>query len=322
MAGADNSEAVAEQPPGSSRGAWKRVAGHAAQQRGYVDRDQLREAGLTRAAIRWAVREGRLFRRRGGLFLVGHTYKAPDAEWCAALFIGGDGAVAAFRLAGLIWGLLKAPQPLEVIAPKRWHTKAPVTIHQGQLDLRREVTHRHGFPVTTLLRTIVDLAAVLSEAELAVAVNEAAIKGWMHRRNVAKLLALSDGRRGARNLRRVLAARDRSYGYTRSSLEDAFAKLAREAGLPTYERGVLVDIGDGDLRECDVLFREQRVMVELDYLPIHENGYVPYRDRRRDRRFTAQGWIVIRITPEDLELHRDEVIADLLRALARTQGRS
>ncbi len=54
---------------------------------------------------------------------------------------------------------------------------------------------------------------------------------------------------------------------------------------------------------------------ELDYLPIHETGHPPYRDRRRDRRLAAAGWIVIRITGQDLSHHRAEVVDDLRRAL-------
>ncbi len=155
----------------------------------------------------------------------------------------------------------------------------------------------------------------MTEEELAHLINEAAIKGWLHARNVAALLAMVRGRRGARRLRRVLEARDRSKGWTRSTLEAAFARLAREAARPPYERGQLVDIGDDDLRECDALWRAARVMVELDFLPTHETGRVPYRDRRRDRRLAAAGWTVIRLTGDDLENHRDEVITDLLAAL-------
>lgn len=171
--------------------------------------------------------------------------------------------------------------------------------------------------MTSLLRTIVDCAAIMSEEELTRLVNEAAIKGWLHARNVAALFAMVRGRRGARRLGRVLEARDLSKGWTRSTLETAFAELAREAALPPYERGQLVDIGGGDLRECDALWRAQRLMVELDFLPIHETGRVPYRDRRRDRRLAAAGWTVIRLTGDDLTHHRDEVIADLRAALGR-----
>lgn len=48
-----------------------------------------------------------------------------------------------------------------------------------------------------------------------------------------------------------------------------------------------------------MLWRAQRAMVELDFLPIHETGQVPYRDRRRDRRLAGAGWTVIRLTGDD-----------------------
>lgn len=294
---------------------WKAVARLATQQHGWIHRSQLRAAGLDREAVRHAVRTDRLFPRRGELFLVGHEHLAAKADLAAALLVTGPGAVLSHRSAAAEWGLLVWSGRVEVTARMHRRTLRDVVIHRAELDPRKDVTRRSGLPVTSLLRTIVDCAAVMAENELARVVNEAAIKGWLHARNVAALLAMIRGRRGARMLRRVLEARDLSKGWTRSTLEAAFAKLAREAALPRYERGENVDIGDGDLRECDVLWRAQRVMVELDFLPIHETGRVPYRDRRRDRRLAAAGWTVIRLTGDDLSRHRDEVIADLRAAL-------
>ena len=261
------------------------------------------------------MRAGRLFPRRGELFLVGHEHPAAKADLAAALLVAGRGAVLSHRSAAAQWSLLVWSGCAEVTARVHRRTTRGVVIHRAELDLRKDVTRRSGLPVTSLLRTIVDCAAVMTEEELARLVNETAIKRWLHARNVTALLAMVRGRRGARQLRRVLEARDLSKGWTRSTLEAAFAKLAREAALPPYERGELVDIGGGDLRECDALWRAQRLMVELDFLPIHETGRVPYRDRRRDRRLAAAGSTVIRLTGDDLTHHRDEVIADLRAAL-------
>ncbi|MBA2349733.1 MAG: DUF559 domain-containing protein [Solirubrobacterales bacterium] len=287
----------------------------ATRQCGWIHRSQLRAAGIDRDGVRRAVRSGRLFPRRGELFLVGHERLAPGSEEAAALLVAGPGAVLSHRSAAAVWGLLTWTGRVEVTAARHRRSRRRVAIHQGRLDPRRDVTHRRGLPVTSLLRTIVDCASVMDEPTLALLINEAAIKGWLHAQNVARLLVQVRGRRGARMLRRVLDARDRSKGWTRSTLEQAFAALVLEARIPAYERGELVDIGDGDLRECDALWRERRVMVELDFLPIHETGYVPYRDRRRDRRLAAAGWTIIRLTGDDLRHHRDEVIADLRRAL-------
>jgi very-short-patch-repair endonuclease len=150
-------------------------------------------------------------------------------------------------------------------------------------------------------------------------IHEAAIKGWLDANTVRKLNAEMVGRRGARTLRSLVAERDMSKGWSRSKLETAFAALVRDAGLPRYVRGSYVDIGAGDVRECDAVWREQKVMVELDFLPIHETGFVPYRDRRRDRRLTASDWKVFRITPLDLAEYRAEVVEDLRKALGLTE---
>lgn len=298
------------------RARWRQVMWLASRQSGRVHADQLRGLGFTRSAIRRAMAGHRLIRRPGGIFLVGHVNHSPDGELWTAVLVGGPGAVVSHVTAAYVWRLLPRPSVLDVISPARWTTSlANVTIHQNELDVRRDVTQRHGVPTTTLLTTIIHLAAVASEAQLDLAVNEAAIRGTLHDRNAARLLEMSRGRRGAVALRAVLDRRDRSRGWTKSGLEAAFAALAREAGLPAYERGTHIDIGGGDMRECDVVWRAQRVLVELDFLPIHETGFVPYRDRRRDRRLTASGWLVFRLTGEDLTVHRDEVVADLRAAL-------
>ena len=291
---------------------WREVARLATRQYGWVHRSQLRAVGVDHEAVRHAVRAGRLFPRRGELFLVGHEHIPPGTDEAAALLVAGPGAVLSHRSAAAAWGLLVWRGRVEVTTSAHRRSRRDVAIHQAPLDAKRDVTRRSGLPVTSLLRTIIDCAAVMTEEELAHLINEAAIKGWLHALNLAALLAMVRGRRGARQLRRVLEARDLSKGWTRSTLEAAFAKLVREADLPPYERGQLVDIGGGDLRECDALWRAARVMVELDF---HETGRVPYRDRRRDRRLAAAGWTVIRLTGDDLTHHRDEVIADLRAAL-------
>ncbi len=296
------------------RDAWAVIGRLATRQAGAVSRQQLREAGLQRSAVRHAVAGGRLL-PRAGVLLVGHAAPSVDGELHRALLLAGSGAIVSHRTAAWVWGIGPRPPRFGVTVPSNRRARRQVELHRSRLDPRRDVTHRRGFAVTSLPRTVVDCAAVMSQDELARLVNEAAIRGWLPDGRAADLLARSRGRRGATALRRVLDARDRSRGWTRSSLERAFADLAREAGLPTYERGALVDIGGDDLRECDALWRALRVMVELDSLPIHETGHVPYRDRRRDRRLAAAGWTVIRITGEDLAHHRAEVIADLRRAL-------
>ncbi len=288
----------------------------ASRQGGQVHRRQVREAGLSHDELRGARATGHLLPADAEVFFVGHRAPCLDAELHRALLLGGAGAVLSHASAAFVWGLSGPPRRHEVTVPSNRRARRRVVLHRARLHPRRDVTWRRGLPMTSLLRTIVDCAGRTDDDGLARLVNEAALRGWLHERNVAALHVMVRGRRGARRLRRVLVARDRSHGWTRSQLERAFAELVREADLPRYARGRLVDIGGGDLRECDALWLAQRVMVELDHLAIHESGFVPARDRRRDRRLAASGWVVIRISPDDLLHHRDEVVEDLRKALA------
>lgn len=292
------------------------MAAVATRQDGFVSARQLRAAGVRPDAARYAVHKGRLFRTKTGrTYRVGHQAEAPFSQLSRALVAVRKGAVLSHRSAAMIWGLMRWDGPVEVTVPVRTRDHHGLRVHHGRPDRRRDLTHRKGFPVTTVRRTLIDLAAVLSEGRLRAVVHEAATKGWLDAATVRRLHKEMVGRRGAKKLRRLLAERDVSKGWTRSRLETAFAALARDAKLPHYERGLYVDIGGGDIRECDFAWYEQKVMVELDHLPLHETGFVPYRDRRRDRRLTAAGWTVVRITGDDLKIHRDEVIRDLRRVL-------
>lgn len=299
----------------AARHGWRQVAAVATRQHGLISSAQLRAAGITREMTYRAVGSGRLFRKLRGVYSVGHEYAAPDVDLIAGLLAVSAAAVLSHRSAAPVWGLVKWTGLVEVTVPVRTVGDPRVTIHEARFSQKSDVTRRHGFPVTSVRRTLIDLAGVLSEDELRTAIHEAATKGWLSAHVVRRLHTEMAGRRGARALRRLLAERDVSKGWTRSSLETAFAALVRDAQLPPITRRLYVDIGGGDIRECDFVWEQQKVMVELDFLPLHETGFVPYRDRRRDRRLAAAGWVVIRVTGDDLEHHRDEVAADLRSSL-------
>lgn len=318
---AEKRNAATEQPERAFRRDWGAIAVLATRQGGTVSTAQLRAAGVTRSATRWAVRTGRLFPAVGRTYRVGHSHEPLHDRMRNALVSVGPRAVLSHRSAAVVWGLMTWNGRPDVTAPFHARDHRRIVIHQGKLRPREEVTHRKGFPVTTVRRTLIDLAAVLSRPRLKAVVHEAATKGWLDARTVRKLHHEMFGRRGARTLRALIVERDVSAGRTRSTLETAFAALVVAAGLPAYERGMYIDIGGGDIRECDAVWCDRRVMVELDFLPLHETGFVPYRDRRRDRRLAASGWVVIRLTGDDLEHHRAEVIRDLRSALRLTQKR-
>jgi very-short-patch-repair endonuclease len=146
-----------------------------------------------------------------------------------------------------------------------------------------------GLPVTTVEQTLLDLAAVLTPRELERVVDQAIRNG--HR-------PPSKQRRGIKGAASLAALNRRNvqgHTVTRSELEERFLKALRAAELPDPELNVYID---GFL--VDAVWRDQRVIVELDGERWHDQPGVRRRDRRRDLLLEAAGWRVLRAGWHDL----------------------
>jgi very-short-patch-repair endonuclease len=176
------------------------------------------------------------------------------------------------------------------------------------------VTDRRGIRVTTLPRTIVDLSAILWPDALEAAVRAAQYLHGIDLSSLQNLVRRYRGRRGIRSLKACLRALGSGpQGRTRSPLEDRFASLLARTDLPRPEINALVDIG-GHMIEADCLWRDQKVIIELDGGAAHRTDAAFESDRARDRRLQALGWKVGRVTWGHLE-EPEAVLADLRRML-------
>ncbi|MCW3041135.1 MAG: hypothetical protein JWM31_3040 [Solirubrobacterales bacterium] len=311
-------------PPADGRGAilaWRRVAALAARQRGLVETRQLRAAGLSPTQIEDAVRGSRLHPLHRGVYAVGHVHLDAEAPLLAATLAVGPGSCLAGVPSLAFYGLLpplRRHAPVLVLAPRHRRSRSGIEVRRASVDPRRDVRLRRGIPVLRFEAAVADAAGALTVPVLHAVVNEAAVRGWLRPRAAAETALLVRGRPGAPALRKALGALDPSRGRTRRELERRFARFCRRHDLPPCVRGGLVDIGDGvqlELREVDVWFPVERVVVELDGLAFHERGGAPVRDRRRDRRLLAAGILTVRVTWTDLDDHEDELAADLHRVL-------
>jgi hypothetical protein len=207
--------------------------------------------------------------------------------WMAASLCA-RGAIS-HRTAGTAWEILSAPL-LEVTAPRsRRRPGLRLYCHCLEAD---EVVTMEGIPVTTVARTLLDLAAVLPPDQLERAVNEAEVRRLLRPVQLQRLLERYPRRHGTPPLSAILDARA---GITRSELEARFARLARSAGLSRPELNGVVQAGGRSL-ECDCVWRPQRLIVELDGRAFHATAAAFERDRARDRRLQVAGWAVVRVT--------------------------
>ncbi len=169
--------------------------------------------------------------------------------------------------------------------------------------------------MTSVPRTLIDVAAVAPHL-LERTCNEAEVQGLITAGALRAAIEINRGRRGVARLRAI--GEIGAVGQVRSELERRFLALLTREDLPQPETGVLIEAGKG-LLECDCLWREQRLIVELDGRSYHDTAIAFERDRSRDRLLLTSGWQVVRVTWSQVR-DPEALLADLRHLLrGRTQ---
>jgi len=234
-----------------------------------------------------------------------------------AALAAGDGSAVSHEAAAALWGLPGFKEgPIEVLAVHgvKNHRLQRGAFHESRRLLPRHVTKIDGIPVTTIDRTLFDLAADIRPKRLERAVDNALTAGLTSPRRLWRTWGelAGRGRRGTRLMRAVLAERMPGYVAPASELEARFRDLLKAEGIPLPE--LQVDLGDqGWIGRVDCYFRP-RIIVELDGRVGHVSELDRKRDRERDNELTAAGFVVIRFTWEELVL-RPEWVLSILRGV-------
>jgi very-short-patch-repair endonuclease len=105
-----------------------------------------------------------------------------------------------------------------------------------------------------------------------------------------------------------------AHGVTKRELEERFVGLIDLHSLPRPRFNADVAV-DGRFFSVDCLWREERLIVELDGRAVHGTRQAFESDRERDRLLMVAGWRVMRVTWR--QLHHDDarIAADLHTAL-------
>lgn len=297
-------------------GRWPHVevAALARGQRGLVTSDQLRELGVSTSAIGRATARGSLHTLWRGVYAVAPLPALdPLARQLGAVLVLAPDAWLSHDSAAGLWGLrqLRGQRIHVTVTGDRGRALAGIDVHRvSELD-PCDTRRRHGIPVTAPARTLIDLAADLSDRELERIFDEALARRTLRVSEMKAALERHTGRRGIARARRLVDA-DRPTAMTRSEAEERFLSLVRRSGLPHPETNVLFEGF-----EVDFLCRAERVVVEIDGHTFHSSRRALERDHQRDARLQASGVMVLRFTWRELLERPEAVLVTVAAALAR-----
>jgi very-short-patch-repair endonuclease len=284
----------------------------AGRQRTMITRKQLLALGISSAAIDRAIRRGRLHRVHQGVYsLVRPQARPPFAAEQAALLACGPTAVLSHQSAAHVHGL-RLPErnaTVHVTVTDSDRSRPGVRIHTTALIHRHEYHRVQGLPATSIARTLVDLAPLYRARQLAPLVDQAL--RLTSRARLLETLERHPRRPGAPRLRRLLDPA-RPSADTWSKAEARLLAAIRRARLPTPDTNVRIG---GYI--ADLLWREQRVIVEYDSEHYHSGPGVFHSDRARHNDLSA--WArheVLHVTEEHVFRELERVIVWITRALS------
>lgn len=287
----------------------------AAGQWGVVARRQLTAVGLTRTMIQRRLANGRLVQLHRGVYAVGHRRLRREGIWLAAVLAVPRGALS-HRDAACLHGLRQANHAkVDVSTPGRGRLdEQAIAVHRTRTLDAADLTTVSGIPVTTIARTLVDLAGTVPPDHLAKAIREAEHQQTLDIRSIEATLTRTRGRRGPGHAALTEALAEHASlatTLTRSSLEASFQRLIREHRLPKPQTNVSIE----DM-QVDAYWPEAHLVVELDGYAYHSDRRAFQRDRERDNRLQLAGYRIMRFTHHDVTRRPHHVAAAVRQALA------
>jgi len=238
----------------------------------------------------------------------------------AAALDAGSRAAVSHQSAGRLWrfpGFRDDEIHISRLRGATRHCNDLGILHGPEVLPASHVAVVGAIPVTTAARTVFDLAGVVHPGKLERALDNALARRFT---SIAALhqvtLDLAEhGRKGSTLMRTLLAERGAEYVAPESGLESRFLWLLRSGGLPEPVRQLEAG-GERWVGRVDFAYPDSRLLVEIDSAIHHSTKLDREADRRRDAELADAGFIVVRITDDQVWHRPQEAIATVRNALA------
>ena len=229
----------------------------------------------------------------------------------AAVLASGPGAVLSHWSAAHLWMIRpNSRSRIDITVSHPSRSSKPIRRHVSHVP-EDERTMEEGIPVTTVPRTILDLAAAEDANVVQNLLRESERLRLADRLSLPDLLARYRGKRGIRKVQLALdRLKEEPAGTKRSPLEERFAPFLRRHHLPLPRFNDWIEVG-GKRYKVDCHWPKLRQIVELDGWEGHSTRTAFREDRARDRRLTAAGYIVTHIAWNQLDDEAAEIATDL-----------
>jgi hypothetical protein len=279
----------------------------ASRSHGVVTRCELLNAGLTRQQIENRLGKGVLNPIHRGVYRAGHLAPSLEARYLGAVKACGSRALLAGLAAAHIWALIGGtpPQP-EVLTPSDRRVPG-VVVHRARRTELGDATEHRGIPITSVARTLVDVAS-LPEPALARACHEAGVKYGTTPKRVDAVLEHRPNAPGRAKLQRVLGGK---VSVALSPLEARFLARLRKARLP-----IPITNRVAGSRRVDCRWPKHRLTAELDSYRFHNSRHSWEQDRLREREARARGDEFRRYSWTDVFEDPRFMLSELRRLLA------
>jgi predicted transcriptional regulator of viral defense system len=257
-------------------------------QHGLAGRRQLLEAGWSEEEIEWRIGSGRLHRIYAAAYAVGHRNISRHGRWMAAVLASGPDAVLSHWSAAALWMIRPNSRSIiDVTDPVKSRTWDGIRRHHKALPAD-EVTVEEGIPVTTVPRTIFDLAATEPAEVVESLIREMEFRELRDPLSLWDLVRRYPRRRGVARVRLVLdRIKDEPEGRKRSKLEERFAPFLRDRDLPLPRFNDPILVG-GKRYVVDCHWPGTKEIVELDGWQGYKTRTAFREDRARDRKLRGR----------------------------------
>jgi hypothetical protein len=304
----------------------RRLAAEA--QLGLVTRAQVTAASATASWLRTQIRVGSLRQLEADVFVLTDSFEGVEPPWhveaLAACLQRGPDARLGFATAARIWGLAEGQNatsdPLHVVVPvgQGCRNTNRVQVHRTKRLTTQDVAVFGYLPVTTVARTLLDLAASLTSTQVERAVDDALVRELTTvplltgalRRNAHR------GCTGSTALRAALALWN--VGAVESHAEAEVLRWLLAAGVPEPVRQLEITTADGKRLRVDFAWVAARVVLEVDGFAHHHGPRKLSADHERRSFLASQGWHVLTTTMAEVRRGGGQLLAALrrLRVLA------